>query len=62
MQTVTNVSKEALVQILLEKGVLTDEDVDEVLVDTRVPIGFTRPTSDGSNPVWHSPMVTSSNE
>ena len=50
-------SNEALVQILLEKGVITDEEVDEILVDSEVAIGFTRPTKDGTNPVWHSPMV-----
>ena len=54
--TITTVSKESLVQILLEKGILTDEEVDEILVDEEVPIGFTRPTKDGTNPVWHSPM------
>ena len=54
---VTTVSNEALVQILLEKGVITDEEVDDILVDSEVPIGFRRPTKDGSNPVWHSPMV-----
>ena len=57
MGNVTTVSNEALVQILLEKGVITDEEVDEILIDSEVPIGFTRPTTDGSNPVWHSPMV-----
>ena len=56
-ETITTVSNEALVQILLEKGVITDEEVDEILVDSEVAIGFTRPTKDGTNPVWHSPMV-----
>lgn len=59
--TVTTVSNEALVQILLEKGVLSDEEVDDILVDSEVPIGFKRPTKDGSNPVWHSPMVNNPN-
>ena len=59
--TVTTVSNEALVQILLEKGVLSDEEVDDILVDSEVPIGFKRPTNDGSNPVWHSPMVNNPN-
>ena len=54
--TITTVSKESLVQILLEKGILTDEEVDEILVDEEIAIGFTRPTKDGTNPVWHSPM------
>ncbi len=61
MSNVTTVSNEALVQILLEKGVITDEEVDDILVDAQVPIGFTRPTKDGSNPVWHSPMVNNPN-
>ena len=55
-QNQTYVSKEALVQILLEKGVLSDEDVDEILIDEEVPIGFVRPTTDGSNPTFHSPQ------
>jgi len=61
ISTVTTVSNEALVQILLEKGVLSDEEVDDILVDSEVPIGFRRPTKDGSNPVWHSPMVNNPN-
>ena len=61
MGNVTTVSNEALVQILLEKGVITDEEVDDILVDSEVPIGFRRPTKDGSNPVWHSPMVNNPN-
>jgi len=36
--------------------VLTDSDVDEILVDEEVPVGYTKPTKDGSNPVYHSPM------
>ena len=55
-QNQTYVSKEALVQILLEKGVLSDEDIDEILIDEEVPIGFVRPTTDGSNPTFHSPQ------
>ena len=55
-QTQTFVSKEALVQILLEKGVLSDEDVDDILIDREVPLGFTRPTKEGSNPTCHSPQ------
>ena len=57
IETETVVSKEALVQILLEKGVITDEDVDEILVDVDVPIGYTRPTKDGSSPTFHSPLI-----
>ena len=46
------VSPEALVQILLEKGVITDDEVDAMLVETREPIGYRRATGDGTNPVW----------
>ena len=46
------VSTEALVQILLEKGVLTDDEVDAMLIDTLEPIGYRRPTGDGTNPVY----------
>ena len=60
-ETQTFVSKEALVQILLEKGVLTDEDVDEILIDIDVPLGFTRPTKDGTNPTFHSPQFGGNN-
>ena len=56
---VTEVSPEALVQILLEKGVISDDDVDSILVDKVQPLGFTKPTKDGSNPVYHSPMLGS---
>ena len=56
--TATNskISSEALVQILLEIGVITDEEVDEILVDEEYAVGFRRPTKDGSNPVYHSPL------
>lgn len=46
------VSTEALVQILLEKGVITDDEVDAMLVETTNPIGYKRVTGDGTNPVW----------
>ena len=55
-KTNTRISAEALVQILLEKGVITDEEVDEILVDEEYAVGFRRPTKDGSNPVYHSPL------
>ena len=55
-KTNTKISSEALVQILLEKGVITDEEVDEILVDEEFAVGFTKPTKDGSNPVYHSPL------
>tara|TARA_R100001510_G_C7634220_1_gene192658 strand:- start:120 stop:530 length:411 start_codon:yes stop_codon:yes gene_type:complete len=54
--TVTEVSSEALVQVLLEKGIIDDDDVDSILVDNIRALGFTRPTKDGSSPNWHSPM------
>ena len=56
-KTETKISSAALVQILLEKGVITDEEVDEILIDQEIPVGFTRPTKDGSNPVYHSPLT-----
>lgn len=46
------VSSEALVQILLEKGVITDDEVDAMLVEKTEPIGYRRATGDGTNPVW----------
>ena len=55
-QNQTYVSKEALVQILLEKGVLSDEDVDEILIDEEVPVGFVIPTTDVTSPTFHSPQ------
>jgi len=55
VQQTSEVSVEALVQILLEKGVVSDDDVDMILIDIQKPVGFTRPTKDGTNPVWHSP-------
>ena len=58
-RTNTKISSEALVQILLEKGVITDDEVDEILIDEEEPVGFTKPTKDGSNPVYHSPMTGS---
>ena len=58
-KTNTKISSEALVQILLEKGVITDEEVDEILVDEEFAVGFTKPTKDGSNPVYHSPLTGS---
>ena len=61
-QTQTYVSKEALVQILLEKGVLSDEDVDDILIDREIPVGFVRPTKDGTSPVFHSPQFGGINE
>ena len=56
--TSTSVSIESLVQLLLEKGVISDSEVDTVLVEeTDIPVAYTKPTLDGSNPVYHSPQV-----
>ena len=49
---VVSVSKEALVQILLEKGVLTDEEVDGIIVTKTQYNGYTRRTLDGQNKEW----------
>ena len=49
---VVDVSKEALVQILLEKGVLTDEEVDSIIVTKTKYNSYSRPTKDGSNVEW----------
>ena len=58
-KTNTKISSEALVQILLEKGFITDEEVEEILVDEEFAVGFTKPTKDGTNPVYHSPLTGS---
>ncbi len=42
----TEVSNEGLVQILLEKGILTDAEVDTILVEKTEFQGFSRPASD----------------
>jgi len=42
----TEVSTEGLVQLLLEKGVLTDTEVDTILVETTEFQGFSRPATD----------------
>ena len=55
-KTNTKISSEALVQILLEKGVISDEEVDEILVDEEFAVGFTKPTKDGTSPVYPSPL------
>ena len=46
-KTEVTVSTEGLVQILLEKGVLTDEEVDTILVEETKTVGFARTTADG---------------
>ena len=42
----TEASCEALVQILLEKGVLTDEEVDTILLEVTEFKGFSREATD----------------
>jgi len=42
----TEVSNEGLVQLLLEKGILTDEEVDTILVEKSKFQGFTRRATD----------------
>jgi len=49
---IVDVSKEALVQILLEKGVLTDEEVDNIIVTKTEYTSYTRRTLDGENKEW----------
>jgi hypothetical protein len=47
-----SVSKEALVQVLLEKGVLTDEEVDSILTTRQETVSYQRRTLDGVNKEW----------
>ena len=47
----TEVSNEGLVQLLLEKGILTDAEVDTILVEKAEFQGFSRPATD---PVLHN--------
>ena len=42
----TEVSNEGLVQLLLEKGILTDAEVDTILIEKSEFQGFTRPATD----------------
>ena len=44
----TEVSSEGLVQLLLEKGVLTDEEVDTILVEKSEFQGFSRKATDNA--------------
>jgi len=43
------VSNEGLVQLLLEKGIITDEEVDSILLETQDFQGFWRKASDTTN-------------
>ena len=52
-KTSIEVSNESLVQILLEKGVLTDAEVDTILVEKTETVGFARTTTDGTDRVWN---------
>ncbi len=45
-QDTVEVSPEGLVQLLLEKGVLTDAEVDTILVESSQFQGFSRPATD----------------
>jgi len=45
----TEVSNEGLVQLLLEKGILTDEEVDTILVEKSEFQGFTRSATDNGS-------------
>ena len=48
-QDKVEVSTEGLVQILLEKGVLSDEEVDTILVETSEFQGFSRKATDAGS-------------
>ena len=51
------VSSEALVQILLEKGIITDDEVDAMILEKRQPIGYRRATKDGTSPMYGGGMA-----
>lgn len=46
-RTKVTVSTEGLIQILLEKGILSDEEVDTILIEETETVGFARTTTDG---------------
>ena len=48
-QDTVEVSAEGLVQLLLEKGVLTDAEVDTILVESSQFQGFSRPATDSGS-------------
>ena len=48
-QDTVEVSPEGLVQLLLEKGVITDEEVDSILLETQDFQGFWRKATDTTN-------------
>tara|TARA_B100000945_G_scaffold244187_1_gene200426 strand:- start:818 stop:1213 length:396 start_codon:yes stop_codon:yes gene_type:complete len=47
-QTTVNISEVGLVQILLEKGLLDDYDVDAILMENTDTVAFARTTTDSS--------------
>lgn len=47
-QTTVNISEVGLVQILLEKGLLDDYDVDAILMENTNTVAFARTTTDSS--------------
>lgn len=51
-KTEIKVSTEGLIQILLEKGVLTDEEVDTILVEETNTVGFARTATDGISKIY----------
>jgi len=52
-RTFVEVSTESLVQILLEKGVLTDEEVDMILVEDTRTVGFAVTTNEPGEKIFN---------
>ena len=52
-RTFVEVSTESLVQILLEKGVLTDEEVDSILVEDTRTVGFAVTTNEPGEKIFN---------
>jgi hypothetical protein len=46
------VSTEGLVQLLLEKGLLSDDEVDSILLEKTEHVGYYRTTTDGQDKQW----------
>ena len=51
------VSTEGLVQLLLEKGVLSDDEVDSILLEKTEHVGYYRTTTDGVDKQWGGGMA-----
>ena len=51
------VSTEGLVQLLLEKGLLSDDEVDSILLEKTEHVGYYRRTNDGVNRQWGGGMA-----